>query len=133
MKIASMKNANASSANGSPITDPHRPINPGQNSPSANDRTVPETAPIATRMPSALAHRRVSAIHTASSRRIARNSVNTQEQRHADGERREHDVEAERDGHLRPGRLQRRQCQPDAITSEVGNSSCHDRAELRRD
>ncbi len=77
MKIASMKNANASSANGSPITEPHRPINPGQNSPRANDRTVPDTAPIATRMPSALAHRRVMAIHTASSLRIARYSVNT--------------------------------------------------------
>lgn len=77
MKIASMKNANASSANGNPITDPQRPINPGQNSPSAKDSTVPDTAPTATRMPSAFAHRRVIAIHTWSPRRIARNSVNT--------------------------------------------------------
>ena len=111
MKIASMKNANASSANGSPTTEPHRPISPGQNSPSANDRTVPETAPIATRMPSALAHRRVSAIHTASPVRFARYSVNSSISGRADGERGEHDVEAERDGHLRPGRLQRGQRQ----------------------
>ena len=121
MKIASMKNANASSANGSPITDPHRPINPGQNSPSAKDRTVPDTAPIATRMPSARAQRRVIAIHTASSLRIARNSVNSRSSGTPIGERREHDVEAESDGHLRPGRLQRRQCKPDAITSSVEN------------
>ena len=115
-----MKNANASSANGSPITEPHRPISPGQNSPSANDRTVPETAPIATRMPSAFAHRRVSAIQTASPRADRAVLGEEQHQRQADAERREHDVEAERDGHLRPGRLQRGQRQPDAITSTVG-------------
>ena len=65
-KIASMKNANASSANGRPITDPQRPISPGQNSPSANESTVPETAPTATRIPSERPHRLARRVHTSS-------------------------------------------------------------------
>ena len=70
-----MKKANASSANGRPTTAPQRPISRGQKSPSANDRTVPLTAPTANRMPNALAHRRVSAIHTRSPVRFARYSA----------------------------------------------------------
>ena len=71
-----MKKANASRANGRPITAPHRPISPGQKSPSANESTVPETAPTATRIPSARAHRLHSAIHTGSPVRFARYSAN---------------------------------------------------------
>src|SRR5919109_2990352 len=74
-KIASTKNANASRANGSPITDPQRPIRPGQNRPSAKDRTVPDTAPTAKRIASAFAHRRASDIHVASPLRLARYSA----------------------------------------------------------
>src|SRR5437667_1587371 len=74
--MASMKKANASRAKGRPITAPHRPISPGQKRPSAKESTVPETAPTATRIPSALAHRRHSAIHTASPVRFARYSAN---------------------------------------------------------
>src|SRR5437773_11130034 len=71
-----MKNANASRANGMPITAPHRPISPGQKRPSAKESTVPETAPTTTRIPTALAHRRHSDIHTASPVRFARYSAN---------------------------------------------------------
>ena len=60
-KIASVKNAKPSSANGSPITGPNVPMNAGHSSPSSNDSTVPDTAPTANRMPVPLASSLVSA------------------------------------------------------------------------
>ena len=49
-KIASVKNAKPSSANGSPIDSPKRPMKRGHSRPSSNDSTVPDTAPTANRM-----------------------------------------------------------------------------------
>jgi hypothetical protein len=69
------KNANASSANGNPITLPHRPISLGQKRPSENDRTVPLTAPTANRIPNPIAQRLASASQTASPVRFARYSA----------------------------------------------------------
>ena len=49
-KIASVKNAKPSSANGSPIDSPNRPMKRGHSRPSSNDSTVPDTAPTANKM-----------------------------------------------------------------------------------
>ena len=110
-KIASTKNANASRANGRPITEPQRPISPGQKSPSAKDRTVPETAPTANRIPSAFAHRLASAIHVASPRSVRAVLRDQQQERKADPQRREDDVEPEGDRHLDPCGLEGRERQ----------------------
>jgi hypothetical protein len=59
-KIASVKNANPSSANGGPITGPNVPMNAGQSRPSSNDSTVPETAPTANKIPVPFASRLLS-------------------------------------------------------------------------
>ena len=46
-KIASVKKAKPSIANGRPITSPYVAIQRGQRMPNSNDRIVPDTAPIA--------------------------------------------------------------------------------------
>ena len=46
--MASVKKANPSSDRGMPTMGPARSMNPGNNNPSSNERTVPETAPTAT-------------------------------------------------------------------------------------
>ncbi len=65
-KIASVKNAKPSSANGRPITAPEIRMNSGHSSPSSNDSTVPETAPTANRIAVPLAHRLASSRSTGS-------------------------------------------------------------------
>ena len=57
MKIASMKNAIPSMANGRPMTAPNRPIKPGHRIPISKDRMVPDTAPMAKVTPRPFAHR----------------------------------------------------------------------------
>ncbi|SDN34640.1 hypothetical protein SAMN04488074_1506 [Lentzea albidocapillata subsp. violacea] len=54
-KIASMKKANPSSVNGSPMTSPNLPMRPGHSRPISKLRMVPETAPTANSTPIARA------------------------------------------------------------------------------
>ena len=82
-KIASVKNANPSSANGSPIDFAERPMNRGHSRPSSNDSTVPDTAPTANRMPVPLASRFDSCRYSA----IARAPVAQVGQHHQRGQR----------------------------------------------
>ena len=105
-----MKKANASSANGRPITAPHRPISPGQNSPSANDSTVPRDRADREQdaeAPSPTAD--VSAIHTGSPVRFARYSANSSITGRPTPSAANTMWNAERDGHLCSGRLERGQ------------------------
>ena len=56
MKIASVKNAMPSSANGRPITSPYVDISPGHSRPISKLRIVPETAPTANSTAATFAH-----------------------------------------------------------------------------
>src|SRR6266850_2458539 len=70
-----MKKANPSAENGRPKMPPENTMKRGQRRPSSKDRTVPETAPTAKRIPNALDHRRASTIHASSRRHRARPSA----------------------------------------------------------
>src|ERR1700682_4004456 len=67
-----MKKANPSAENGRPKMPPENAIKRGHRSPSSKERTVPETAPTAKRIPNAFDHLRASTIHASSCRHRAR-------------------------------------------------------------
>src|SRR5216683_4022592 len=73
--MASMKKANPSAEKGRPKMPPENAMKRGQRRPSSKDRTVPETAPTAKRIPNALDHRRASTIQASSRRHKARPSA----------------------------------------------------------
>src|ERR1700687_1761884 len=66
-----MKKATPPAENGRPNMPPENAMNRGQSRPSSKDRTVPETAPTAKRMPNALDPRRASSIQASSRRQRA--------------------------------------------------------------
>jgi len=70
-----MKKANPSAVKGRPKIAPEKAMKRGQRRPSSNERTVPETAPTANRMPKALDQRRASSIQLSSWRHSARPSA----------------------------------------------------------
>ena len=61
-KIASVKNAKPSIANGRPMTSPYAAIQRGHRMPNSNERIVPETAPIANSTASTFDQCRASAV-----------------------------------------------------------------------
>ena len=66
--MASRKKANPSAEKGRPMMLPLKAMKPGQSRPSSKESTVPDTAPIANRMPKAEDQRRASAIQVPSRR-----------------------------------------------------------------
>src|SRR6266566_879773 len=70
-KIASIKKAKPSRANGKPMIEPENLVKVGQSRPISNERIVPETAPMAKSRAKAFVQRRVSVIQVASLRQKA--------------------------------------------------------------
>ena len=72
MRMASRKNAHASTPKPRPNTSPQRPIMPGHSSPNSKDSTVPVTTPMANWMAITADQRRASWRATGSLRRSPR-------------------------------------------------------------
>src|SRR5438309_1876379 len=96
-----MKNAKPSAENGNPNIAPENAMNRGQRRPSSNESDVPDTAPTANRIPKALDQRREVQpdLVLCSQPEPFRDE---HQQRQADTQDREHDVEGEGRAHRRP-------------------------------
>src|SRR5438067_6553680 len=108
MKMASRKKQMPSIANSTPNTSPKRPVNAGQRSPNSKESTVPVTAPTANVTATAFDQRCASFSASASSRRSPEVVGDQHHRGKRDTERRENDVEAERERHLAPRRTESR-------------------------
>ena len=87
-------------ANNTPNTSPKRPVNAGQSSPNSKERTVPVTAPTANVTATAFDQRCASLSASASFAAQAAVVRDQHHRRQRDAERRQDDVEAQRERHL---------------------------------